>query len=83
MSQNIKSVKPSASAALKAKLDYPVIDTDVHTIEFAPELEDYIAKHGGGSAVDQFRAAINRGFGYLSNEWYELTPEQWAKLNQR
>jgi predicted TIM-barrel fold metal-dependent hydrolase len=78
MSQNIQPIKPSPSAALKAKLDFPVIDTDLHTIEFAPELEDYIAKHGGGAAVDQFRAAINRGFGYLSNEWYELTPEERA-----
>jgi predicted TIM-barrel fold metal-dependent hydrolase len=78
MTQSVQSIKPSSSAALKARLDYPVIDTDLHTVEFAPELEDYIAKHGGGSAVDQFRAAINRGFGYLSNEWYELTPEQRA-----
>jgi hypothetical protein len=70
--------KASKSAAVRARLDYPVIDTDLHTIEFAPALEDYIAKHGGAKAVDQFRAAINRGFGYLSNEWYELSPEQRA-----
>jgi predicted TIM-barrel fold metal-dependent hydrolase len=70
--------KPSASAAVRARLDHPVIDTDLHTIEFAPSLEDYIAKHGGPSSVDQFRAAINRGFGYLSNEWYDLTLEQRA-----
>lgn len=78
MTQNLHARNSSPSAALKARLDYPVIDTDLHTIEFAPELEDYIAKHGGGIAVDQFRAAINRGFGYLSNEWYELTPEERA-----
>lgn len=73
-----KSAKLSKSAAIRAQLDYPVIDTDLHTIEFAPLLEDYIAKHGGAGAVDQFRAAISRGFGYLSNEWYELSPEERA-----
>src|SRR3954470_15074996 len=77
MSQSVIR-KPSKSAAIRARLDYPVIDTDLHTIEFAPLLEDYIAKHGGPKSVDQFRAAINRGFGYLSNEWYELSPEQRA-----
>ena len=70
--------KPSKSAAIRARLDYPVIDTDLHTIEFAPLLEDYIAKFGGPKSVDEFRAAINRGFGYLSNEWYELSKEQRA-----
>ncbi|HTB76188.1 MAG TPA: amidohydrolase family protein [Polyangiaceae bacterium] len=75
---HFKPEKPSKSAAIRARLDYPVIDTDLHTIEFAPALEDYIAKHGGPSAVDSFRAAINRGFGYLSNEWYDLTPEERA-----
>lgn len=44
--------KPSRSRALRANLDYPVIDTDLHTIEFAPILEDYIAKYGGASSVD-------------------------------
>ncbi|XXX79345.1 amidohydrolase family protein [Sorangium sp. So ce134] len=70
--------KTSRSRAVRDKLDYPVIDTDLHTIEFAPILEDYIAKYGGAKYVDEFRQAINRGFGYLSNEWYELTPEQRA-----
>ncbi|KYF51488.1 amidohydrolase [Sorangium cellulosum] len=68
--------RPSRSKALRDNLDYPVIDTDLHTVEFAPLLEDYIAKHGGASSVDEFRRAINQGFGYLSNEWYELSPEQ-------
>ncbi len=79
MTKNLPTLHtPSPSAALKAGLDYPVIDTDLHTIEFAPELEDYIAKHGGPASVDQFRAAIDRGFGYLGNEWYELSAEQRA-----
>jgi predicted TIM-barrel fold metal-dependent hydrolase len=68
--------KRSRSAVLKEQLDYPVIDVDLHTIEFAPLLEDYIAKYGSPALVDEFRKAISRGFGYLSNEWYELSPEE-------
>lgn len=78
MSTQSWKTKASRSAAIRAKLPYPVIDTDLHTIEFAPALEDYIAKHGGARAVDDFRAAISRGFGYLSNEWYDLTAEERA-----
>lgn len=84
MSKNLASIahregrKASRSRAVRANLGYPVIDTDLHTIEFAPILEDYIAKFGGSKSVDEFRAAINRGFGYLSNEWYDLTKEERA-----
>jgi hypothetical protein len=33
----------SPSAALRARLDYPVIDTDVHTNDYTPAVEDYVA----------------------------------------
>ena len=59
--------KRSPSLAIRHQLDHPVIDTDVHTIEYTPLLEEYIAEEGGGTAVEQFRAAIARGFGYLGN----------------
>src|SRR5688572_10389302 len=78
MSNITGKAKKTKSAAIREQLGYPVIDTDLHTIEFAPLLEDYIQKHGGAKSVDQFRAAINRGFGYLSNEWYDQTPEERA-----
>ena len=66
----------SRSAAIKAKLDYPVIDTDVHTVEYGPLLEDYIAQYGGPKIVDEFRAHQARGLNFLANEWYKLSPEQ-------
>lgn len=69
-------VVPSRSAVVRSGLDYPVIDTDLHTIEFAPLVEDYIDKIGGPAVVDQFRASIVKGFGYLSNEWYNLSREE-------
>ena len=76
MSTSLIRPKPSRSVAVKAKLDYPVIDTDLHTIEYAPLLEEYIDKYGGSKLVDQFRQAIARGISYLGREWYTQTPEQ-------
>jgi predicted TIM-barrel fold metal-dependent hydrolase len=72
----LKSRKPSRSAAINERLDHPVIDVDMHTIEFTPLLEDYIAKYGSPALVDEFRQAISRGFGYLGNEWYDLSEEE-------
>jgi predicted TIM-barrel fold metal-dependent hydrolase len=76
--------KPSRSAQLKARLNHPVIDTDLHTFEFLPLLEDYIDKFGGAQLVDKFRNGRfnNRGNGRLSSEkvpsWYDLTDEERA-----
>ena len=58
MSVSVSRAKASRSVAVKAKLDYPVIDTDLHTIEYTPLLEDYIAKYGGNKLVDDFRKAV-------------------------
>lgn len=72
----VKNHKPSPSAAVRARLPYPVIDTDLHTVEFGPVLEDYIHKVGGSKIVDDFRRSVSRGLGYLNNDWYDLTPQQ-------
>jgi hypothetical protein len=40
----ISVTRAKASVAVKAKLDYPVIDTDLHTIEYTQLLEDYAAE---------------------------------------
>lgn len=68
--------KRSPSAALRDHLDFPVIDTDVHTIEYTPLLEEYIDKIGGSESVDKYRSAIARGFGYLGNAWYDQSWEE-------
>ncbi|MDR2165433.1 MAG: hypothetical protein LBO79_07420, partial [Zoogloeaceae bacterium] len=51
----------SKSARVRAQLEYPVIDTDVHTNEFSPLLEDYVHKYGGAQSVDEFRAFRKEG----------------------
>jgi hypothetical protein len=34
----------SKSAAVRARLNHPVIDSDGHTVEFEPGLMEYVAK---------------------------------------
>ncbi|MBF2047101.1 MAG: amidohydrolase family protein [Elainella sp. C42_A2020_010] len=68
----------SPSAAIRAKLDYPVIDTDVHTNDFTPALEDYIANYGGAKLVDELRRSENSRLNSKSDgkDWYQQTPEE-------
>ncbi len=72
--------KPSPSAAVRARLDYPVIDTDVHTNDYAPAIEDYIATYAGVHLVDELRkvSADRIAAGSIGNgkSWYEQTPEE-------
>lgn len=69
--------KASRAAAVKAKLDYPVIDTDIHTNEFGPLLEEYIEQYGGSKIVDEFRQHLkSSGLNFLAAEWYRLSPEE-------
>ncbi|MET0342429.1 MAG: amidohydrolase family protein [Polyangiales bacterium] len=72
--------KRSASAAIRAGLDFPVIDTDVHTNDYTPEVEDYIAKYAGAHLVDELRKAsvsrLDRGGVGNGKNWYEQTPEE-------
>jgi hypothetical protein len=40
--------------ALRAGLDFPVIDSDGHWLEYGPMLVDYLRKVGGNAAADGF-----------------------------
>ena len=46
----------SGSAALRARLNFPVIDSDGHWVEFGPLLLDYLKQVGGSKAVDGFKS---------------------------
>jgi len=74
------STQRSPSAKIRARLDFPVIDTDVHTNDYQPHIEDYIASHGGSHLVDELRKAsesrIDRGGISNGKNWYEQTPEE-------
>jgi predicted TIM-barrel fold metal-dependent hydrolase len=45
----------SESAALRARLSHPVIDSDGHWVEFGPDLMDYLKEVGGSRAADGFK----------------------------
>jgi hypothetical protein len=66
----------SRSAKVRDLLDYPVIDTDIHTNEFSPLLEDYIAQYGGAKLVDVFREHQKIGLNTISDLWYKLSPQE-------
>ena len=71
-------LKTSPSAAVKATLNYPVIDTDVHTNDFTPALEDYIANYGGAKLVDELRKVESSRLNSKvdGRDWYQQTPEE-------
>src|SRR4051794_8836188 len=80
MTVSVPSLARSPSAVIKAKLDYPVIDTDVHTNDYTPAVEDYVARYGGNRLVDELRKAsaerIERGNAGNGKSWYEQTAEE-------
>jgi predicted TIM-barrel fold metal-dependent hydrolase len=80
MSNRRDRLDASPSVAVKIKLDYPVIDTDIHTNDYSPHIEDYVASYGGSKLVDALRAAskerIGRGGVGNGKDWYEQTPEE-------
>src|SRR6185436_3262194 len=63
-------LKDSKSAAVRKRLDHPVIDGDGHWLEPMPIFLDYLARVGGPSLVDRFKARdVERG-------WYAMTPAE-------
>src|SRR5213594_3400025 len=67
----------SRSAAVRARLNHPIIDSDGHTAEFEPALFDYLRAVGGSQAVERFKAAPDIPFSSLC---YLLS---WAERRAR
>ncbi|WP_077000336.1 amidohydrolase family protein [Variovorax sp. KK3] len=79
MNDRLSRVQASRSAAVKASLQHPVIDTDVHVNDYAPVLEDYIQHYGGNKLVDALRKALGGRFVTRTGggkDWYQQTPEE-------
>ena len=64
----------SKSAALRARLNHPVLDSDGHLLEFIPVVTEYLQKTGGEDASRAFRHAFKSA--YLNLDWYKLSPDQ-------
>jgi predicted TIM-barrel fold metal-dependent hydrolase len=52
------SIDGSASAAVRARLNHPVIDSDGHTMEFTPLLSDFIKEAAGPRVLERFRHSL-------------------------
>jgi len=63
----------SRSAAIRERLNHPIIDSDGHVAEFEPAFFDYLKQVAGAAMVDRFKAMPDSP---LHFRWYRLTPEE-------
>lgn len=68
------AMSKSKSAAVRARLDHPVIDSDGHLIEFMPAFFDYLKEVGGSAVIEGFRPAMERS--REDYNWGRLTPAE-------
>jgi predicted TIM-barrel fold metal-dependent hydrolase len=52
----MSSNRSSAAAAVRTRLNHPVIDSDGHWVEFGPQVADYLRQVGGAKAVEGFKS---------------------------
>jgi predicted TIM-barrel fold metal-dependent hydrolase len=63
----------SRSAAIRARLGHPIIDTDGHAAEFEPLFFDHLAALGGIAMVERFKRSPDIGFHF---GWHQLSPAE-------
>lgn len=61
------------SAAIRARLNHPIIDSDGHAAEFEPLFFDYLAALGGNAMVDRYKGSPDIGFHF---SWHQLSPAE-------
>jgi len=62
------------SAAIRRRLNHPIIDSDGHQVEMNPVFLDYLKQVGGASIVERFKTVTYDSF-YCPG-WRDLTPSQ-------
>ena len=63
----------SKSAATRASLKHPVIDSDGHMLEFEPRILDYLKQVGGTKIVESYTSGEAGGRLF---SWYRLSPAE-------
>src|SRR5215467_4091612 len=63
-------VQNSKSAAVRAKLNHPVIDSDGHSLDYRPALIDHLKAVGGPSILGRFTAQLAGT--QMDPAWYRL-----------
>jgi predicted TIM-barrel fold metal-dependent hydrolase len=62
----------SKSAAIRARLNHPIIDSDGHLAEFEPAFFDSLKNVAGAKAVDRLKSMDSP----ISFRWYRMTPQE-------
>jgi hypothetical protein len=65
----------SSSAAIRARLNHPIVDSDRHQVEMAPVFLDYLAEVGGPSVAQRLKNGVAFD-SFLNFEWRDLKPEE-------
>jgi hypothetical protein len=69
----------SKSAAVRARLSHPVIDSDGHTVEFEPGVMECLQRIGGPGIVERYKSKRMDGMvsslGGMLN-WHRLSLEE-------
>ena len=77
----MSSTSKSKSAAVRAHLSHPVIDSDGHQIEYGPRMRDYVKELAGAEVADRLGRAFDGTI--ASTRWYRQSPEErrefWTK----
>ena len=63
----------SRSAAIRERLNHPIIDTDGHTVEFMPVFFDYLKRFGGADMIKKYQDASARR---ANNLWVTMSDEE-------
>jgi predicted TIM-barrel fold metal-dependent hydrolase len=63
----------SKSAAIRARLNHPIIDSDGHMLEFEPGVLDYLKQIGGSKLVERY---ISEGIGGRLFSGHSLSAEE-------
>jgi len=75
------SISKSKSAAIRAHLSHPVIDSDGHQVEYGPRVRDYVKELAGAEMADRVGPALEGTI--ASTRWYRQSPEErrehWTK----
>lgn len=75
------SPKSSPSAAIRQRLDHPVVDTDGHCIEYMPALQEVLAEVGGPELAKRYASRQINWHRYSREERYDkrtIRPPWWG-----
>ena len=64
------TARPTRSAQIRARLDYPVVDADGHAIEYGPVYLDYLKQVAGPKLTERYLKLLDAG------GWFRMSPEE-------